>query len=158
MIGWLNLLSISCLILRKQSTKTMNLMQNLQRLYAGLKNNVSIEIKTPEESLGIDSDTYNKIVDAHKLGELESLLDEWFDGEATITQINDTLWFESEDVLEALGLKETTFRAVSTVDDEIDNEEEFDNLHDAIEFANSKDWDYVIDDEDNIVWEREYGE
>lgn len=103
-------------------------------------------------------DTYNKIVDAHKLGELESLLDEWFDGEATITQINDTLWFESEDVLEALGLKETTFRAVSIVDDEIDNEEEFDNIHDAIEFANSKDWDYVLDDEDNIVWEREYGE
>lgn len=103
-------------------------------------------------------DTYNKIVDAHKLDELESLLDERFDGEATTTQINDTLWFESEDVLEALGLKETTFRAVSTVDDEIDNEEEFDNLNDAIEFANSKDWDYVIDDEDNIVWEREYGE
>ena len=100
-------------------------------------------------------DTYNKIVDAHKLVELESLLDEWFDGEATTTQINDTLWFESEDVLEALGLKETTFRAVSTVDDEIDNEEEFDNLNDAIEFANSRDWDYVLDDEDNIVWERE---
>ena len=36
-------------------------------------------------------DTYNKIVDAHKLDELESLLDEWFDGEATTTQINDTL-------------------------------------------------------------------
>ena len=103
-------------------------------------------------------DTYNKIVDAHKLGELESLLDEWFDGEATTTQINDTLWVESEKVLDALGLKETTFRAVSTVDDEIDDEEEFDNLYDAIEFANSKDWDYVLDDEDNIVWEREYGE
>ena len=100
-------------------------------------------------------DTYNKIVDAHKLDKLESLLDGWFDGEATITQINDTLWFESEDVLEALGLKETTFRAVSTVDDEIDNEEEFDNLNDAIEFANSRDWDYVLDDKDNIVWERE---
>ena len=44
-------------------------MQNLQRLYAGLKNNVSIEIKTPEESLGIDSDTYNKIVDECIYGE-----------------------------------------------------------------------------------------
>lgn len=104
-------------------------------------------------------DTYNKIKDAYKLGKLESFLDWWFDGEAaTTTQINDVLWFESENVLAALGLKETTFRAVSTVDDEIDNEEEFDNLHDAIEFANSKDWNYVIDDENNIVWEREYGE
>lgn len=103
-------------------------------------------------------DTYNKIVVAHKLGELESLLDEWFDGEATPTQINDTLWFESEKILDAIGLKETTFRAVSMVDDEIDNEEEFDNINDAIEFANSKDWNYVLDDEYNIVWEREYGE
>lgn len=100
-------------------------------------------------------DTYNKIEEAHKLDELESLLDEWFDGEATTTQINDTLWFESEKVLEALGLKETTFRAVSVVDDEVDSEEEFDDITDAIEFANSKDWDYVLDDEDNIVWERE---
>ena len=104
-------------------------------------------------------DTYNKIVDAHKLDELESLLDEWFDGEAaTITQINDVLWFESKTVLAALGLKETTFRAAPTADDKVDNEEEFDNLDDAIEFANDKDWDYVLDDEDNIVWEREYGE
>ena len=100
-------------------------------------------------------DTYNKLVDAHKLDELESLLDEWFDGEATTTQINDVIWLESENVLAALGLKETKFRAVSTVDDEIDSEEEFDNLHDAIEFANRKDWDYVIDDENNIVWEKE---
>ena len=104
-------------------------------------------------------DTYNKIEEAHKLDELESILDEWFDGEAaTITQINDVLWFESKTVLAALGLKETTFRAAPTADDKVDNEEEFDNIYDAIEFAKSKDWDYVIDDENNIVWEREYGE
>ena len=104
-------------------------------------------------------DTYNKIKDAHELGKLESFLDWWFDGEAaTITQINDVLWFESKTVLAALGLKETTFRASPTADDKVDNEEEFDNIDDAIEFANSKGWDYVLDDEDNIVWGREYGE
>lgn len=100
-------------------------------------------------------DTYNKIEEAHKLDELENYLDEIFDGEATTTQINDTLWFDSEDVLEALGLKETTYRAVTVIDDEIDNEEEFDDLDDAIEFAKNRNWDYVIDDEDEILWERE---
>ena len=51
-------------------------------------------------------DAYDKIQEADKLDELESLLDEWFDGEATITQINDVLWFESEEVLNALGISE----------------------------------------------------
>lgn len=100
-------------------------------------------------------DTYNKIQEADKLDELEAYLDEIFEGEATTAQINDVLWFDSEEVLEALGLKEPTFRAVAVIDDEIDNEQEFDDLDDAIEFAKSRNWDYVIDDEDNILWERE---
>ena len=49
-------------------------------------------------------DTYDKIAEAGKLDELESLLDEWFDGEATITQINDVLWFDYEQVFDALGI------------------------------------------------------
>ena len=34
-------------------------------------------------------DAYNEIKEAGKLDDLESLLDDWFDGEATLTQIND---------------------------------------------------------------------
>ena len=49
-------------------------------------------------------DTYDKIAEAGKLDELESLLDEWFDGEATITQINDAVWFDNERVFDALGI------------------------------------------------------
>ena len=49
-------------------------------------------------------DTYDKIAEAGKLDELETLLDEWFDGEATITQINDVLWFDYEQVFDALGI------------------------------------------------------
>ena len=49
-------------------------------------------------------DAYNKIQDAGKLDELEALLDEWFNGEATTTQINDVLWFEAEEVFDALGI------------------------------------------------------
>ena len=49
-------------------------------------------------------EVYDKIVEDDKLDELETLLEEWFDGEATITQINDTLWFESEDVFNALRI------------------------------------------------------
>lgn len=49
-------------------------------------------------------DTYNKIREAGKLDDLESLLEEWFDGEATFMQINDVLWFDYESVLDALGI------------------------------------------------------
>lgn len=99
--------------------------------------------------------TYYKIQEAHKLDELENYLEELFEGEATTTQINDLLWFDSDAVLEAIGLKEPIFKAIAVVDNEIDNEEEFDDLDEAIEFAKNRDWDYVIDDEDEILWERE---
>ena len=49
-------------------------------------------------------DAYDKIREAGKLDDLESLLDEWFDGEATATQINDALWFDYEQVFDALGI------------------------------------------------------
>ena len=49
-------------------------------------------------------DTYDKILEAGKFDELENLLDEWFGGEATITQINDVLWFDYEQVFDALGM------------------------------------------------------
>ena len=41
-------------------------------------------------------DAYNKIVEAGKFDDLEDLLEEWFGGEATVTQINDVLWFDYE--------------------------------------------------------------
>ena len=49
-------------------------------------------------------DAYDKIREAGKLDDMESLLDEWFDGEATSTQINDVLWFDCEQVFDALGI------------------------------------------------------
>ena len=49
-------------------------------------------------------DAYDKIREAGKLDDMESLLDEWFDGEATSTQINDVLWFDYEQVFDALGI------------------------------------------------------
>ena len=49
-------------------------------------------------------DAYDKIDGAGKLDDLETLLDEWFDGEATSTQINDVLWFDYEQVFDALGI------------------------------------------------------
>lgn len=49
-------------------------------------------------------DAYNKILDAGKLDDLESLFEGWFDGEATFTQINDVLWFDYEKVFDALGI------------------------------------------------------
>lgn len=49
-------------------------------------------------------DAYNKISEAGKLDELESLLEGWFNGEATVTQINDVLWFDYETVFDELGI------------------------------------------------------
>ena len=49
-------------------------------------------------------DAYDKIEGAGKIDDLETLLEEWFGGEATITQINDVLWFDYEQVFDALGI------------------------------------------------------
>ena len=49
-------------------------------------------------------DTYDVIERAGKLDELEAYLESVFPDGATTTQINDLLWFDSEEVLEDLGL------------------------------------------------------
>ena len=49
-------------------------------------------------------DAYDKIREAGKLDDLEYLLEEWFDGEATMTQINDVLWYDYEQIFDALGI------------------------------------------------------
>lgn len=61
-------------------------------------------------------DTWNKIVDADKVGELESLINDCYpDGLESVTALNDLLWFEDEWVLSNLGLNE---------DDEEEDEED----------------------------------
>ena len=49
-------------------------------------------------------DTYELIKDADKLDELEFYLEELYPDGITATQINDILWFDSEEVLKYLGL------------------------------------------------------
>ena len=49
-------------------------------------------------------DTYDKIREAGKIDDLETLLEEWFGGQATIMQINHVLWFDYESVFDALGI------------------------------------------------------
>ena len=50
--------------------------------------------------------TYNTIYNADKLNGLESLLEELYPDGIEETQLNDLLWFESEWVLESLGIEE----------------------------------------------------
>lgn len=53
-------------------------------------------------------DTWDKIVENGKEEELEQLLEEIFCGDIpTETQINDLLWFDSEWVLEQLGISDS---------------------------------------------------
>jgi hypothetical protein len=74
------------------------------------------EVETLEEELKVITDfddykpwsgavdTYELIKDAGKLDELESYLEDCYPDGATTTQINDTLWFDSKDILSYLGL------------------------------------------------------
>lgn len=50
--------------------------------------------------------TYEKIKDAHKLAELESLVDELYPEGLTVQDFNDLLWFEDDWVLSMLNLSE----------------------------------------------------
>lgn len=51
-------------------------------------------------------DTYNTISEADKLDQLESLLEDLYPDGIEETNLNDLLWFESEWVLESLGITE----------------------------------------------------
>lgn len=51
-------------------------------------------------------DTYNTICNAEKLNDLEFLLEELYPERIEETQLNDLLWFESEWLLESLGINE----------------------------------------------------
>lgn len=61
-------------------------------------------------------DTYDKIYNADKMEELEALLEDEFPEGATMADINDMLWHDSEYVLSALGIADE--------DEEIDVEDE----------------------------------
>ena len=64
-------------------------------------------------------DTYELIKDAGKLDELESYLEDCYPDGVTATQINDILWFDSEDILSYLGLGD------------VEEDEDFDEALDA---------------------------
>jgi len=51
-------------------------------------------------------DTFEKIKEEDKLEELEYMLEELYPEGMTDTQLNDLLWFDSEWVLEQLGIVE----------------------------------------------------
>lgn len=50
-------------------------------------------------------ETWEKIVDAGKVGELEGYFEEMYpDGVDSVTAINDDLWFNDEEILNYLGI------------------------------------------------------
>lgn len=49
-------------------------------------------------------DTYNIIEGHDKLDDLEELLEEWYPDGITEDALNDLLWFEADDILDALGI------------------------------------------------------
>lgn len=51
-------------------------------------------------------DTYNTIMEANKVDEFESLIDELYPDGIEEGRLNDILWFEDDWILEMLGLSE----------------------------------------------------
>lgn len=51
-------------------------------------------------------DTFNKILEADKMDELDALLEDTYPDGIGETELNDLLWFDSDYILDALGLAE----------------------------------------------------
>lgn len=61
--------------------------------------------------------TYETIEKADKVEEFETLIEELYPNGIEETQLNDLLWFESDWILESLGLnEETTFQCDSCLE------------------------------------------
>jgi hypothetical protein len=64
-------------------------------------------------------ETLDKIKEADKVDEMESLLEEVFPDGCTETELNDYLWFDDEQILQDLGIIED-----EEEDEEIEEDEE----------------------------------
>lgn len=51
-------------------------------------------------------DTWQRIQDEDKVGELDFYLEELYPDGLTMTQLNDILWFDGEQVLKDLGIED----------------------------------------------------
>ena len=65
--------------------------------------------------------TYDRIYDKGKMDEFENLIDELYPDGIEETKLNDILWFDSEYILESLGIPETI--KCGNCDAEIDADE-----------------------------------
>lgn len=70
-------------------------------------------------------DTYRRIADAGKLGELEDWLEEMYPDGIGETELNDLLWFDRDEVLSAMGLS-------GEEEDTEDEDEEEDDGEDGV--------------------------
>lgn len=77
-------------------------------------------------------DTYRRIAEAGKLGELEDWLEEMYPNGIDETALNDLLWFDSEEVLSAVGLSDDDGGGDEDDEDEDDGEDEGDDMGEAL--------------------------
>ena len=76
-------------------------------------------------------ETYRRIAEAGKLGELEDWLEEMYPNGIDETALNDLLWFDSEEVLSAVGLSDDDDGGDED-EDEDDGEDEGDDMGEAL--------------------------
>ena len=75
-------------------------------------------------------DTYRRIAEAGKLGELEDWLEEMYPNGIDETALNDLLWFDREEVLSAVGLSDDD--GEGDEDEGDDDEDEGDDMGEAL--------------------------
>lgn len=102
-------------------------------------------------------DTYDRIEREGKLDELEALVEELYPDGISDTGLNDLLWFDSDFVLENLGI-----RTESQIQDDIDEKEEEleekrEELRDFMEDYEA-DCEDLPEDERAKVWEDDYAD
>ena len=97
-------------------------------------------------------DTFNKIKDAGKLDQLEEYLEECYPEGLQMVQLNDILWFDSEDILSYLGLAEDEEEDDEDEEDFDESLNEADNTSDEVsdaefdELVDSKAFDDMLND------------
>lgn len=134
----------------KKSVFNESIMGNRKTNKKGLKEELKLYVDISEYSPWSGAiDTWQLIADNDKIDELESYLEDSYPDGLSLTELNDILWFEPEDVLEALGISENDEDDEDDVDEcfgkskalkEADEKEK--KLYKIVEWVGRVDLDY----------------
>lgn len=134
----------------KKSVFNESIMGDRKANKKGLKEELKLYVDISDYSPWSGAiDTWQLIADNDKIDELESYLEDIYPDGLSLTELNDELWFESEDILAALGISENDEDDEDDVDEcfgkskslkEADEKEK--RLYKIVEWVGRVDLDY----------------